>query len=330
MCASPTRASASARRRRGTSYLNMPAILSAATITGADAIHPGLGFLSENADFAEVVEEHGFTFIGPYARAYPADGRQGRAPRRRRSELGIPTVPGSADAVATVAAASEAARAIGYPVLLKAAAGGGGRGMKLAHDEAELAEAAAARPGRGEGRVRRRLGLPRALSRAAAPYRDPAHRRRRGRGHPSRRARLLAAALAPEAPRGDALARRSTPAARERLRRIAVDGDATSSATASAGTIEFLYQDGEFYLHRDEHAAAGRAPDQRDDQRHRPRARAVPHRRRRALGYRQGDIQLRGHAIECRINAENPDDFRPSPGRISEYHAPGGLGHPRR
>src|SRR5213076_1535945 len=119
------------------SYLNVQAILSAATITGADAIHPGVGFLAENADFAAAVEEHGFTFIGPSPEHIRLMGDKVRA-KAEVQRLGLPTVPGSPAAVRDVAAAEEAARAIGYPVLLKASAGGGGRGMKLAHDPAEL------------------------------------------------------------------------------------------------------------------------------------------------------------------------------------------------
>src|SRR5712691_3918833 len=121
------------------SYLNMPAILSAATITSADAIHPGLGFLAENADFAGLVEEHGFTFIGPSPEHIRLMGDKIRA-KAEAVRLGIPVVPGSAEAVRTIADAVDAARMIGFPVVLKAAAGGGGRGMKLARDPAELAE----------------------------------------------------------------------------------------------------------------------------------------------------------------------------------------------
>src|SRR5690242_16068565 len=120
------------------SYLNVSAILSAATITGADAIHPGLGFLSENADFAQVCEEHGFTFIGPAPEHIRLMGDKIRA-KAEAARLGLPVVPGSSEALRDSGAAEEAARAIGYPVLLKASAGGGGRGMKLARDAAELA-----------------------------------------------------------------------------------------------------------------------------------------------------------------------------------------------
>src|SRR5690348_15158315 len=139
------------------SYLNVSAILSAAAITGADAIHPGLGFLAENADFASLVEEHGFTFIGPSPAHIRLMGDKVRA-KAEAARLGIPVVPGSAEAVRDGTAAMEAARAIGYPVLLKASAGGGGRGMKLARDPAELAEAlpvaqAEARAGFGDDAV---------------------------------------------------------------------------------------------------------------------------------------------------------------------------------
>ena len=187
------------------SYLNVANILSAASITGADAIHPGLGFLSENADFAAAVEETGFTFIGPSPEHIRLMGDKVRAKAEAR-RLGIPVVPGSPEAVRDIGEAEAAARAIGYPVLLKASAGGGGRGMKLAHNAAELARASAARKGRGKGRVRRRFGLSRTLSRPSPAYRGAADRRRQRRGHSPGRARLLVAALAPEDPRRDAVA----------------------------------------------------------------------------------------------------------------------------
>ncbi len=136
------------------SYLNIPAILSAATISGADAIHPGLGFLAENANFAAAVEEHGFTFIGPSPEHIRLMGDKVRA-KAEAVRLGIPVVPGSSEAVRGIADAEMAARVVGYPVLLKASAGGGGRGMKLARDAAELAQMLPLGAGRGEGGFRR-------------------------------------------------------------------------------------------------------------------------------------------------------------------------------
>jgi acetyl-CoA carboxylase biotin carboxylase subunit len=305
------------------SYLNVPSILSAATITGVDAIHPGIGFLSENADFAEAVEEHGFTFVGPKPDHIRVMGDKVRA-KAAAKKLGIPTVPGSAGALRDAAEAMDEARAIGYPVLLKAASGGGGRGMKLAHNDADL-----------------RTLLPLAQSEAQSAFGDssvylekfldqPRHIEIQllgdGRGgvvHLGERDCSLQRhhqKILEETPSPGL-----DPAARERIAGIAVKA-LEKFGYQSAGTIEFLYQDGEFYfiemntrlqvehpisemltgidLVREQLRIAAGAP----------------------LGYTQRDIQLRGHAIECRINAENPDDFRPSPGRISEYHAPGGPG----
>src|SRR5436190_1332037 len=305
------------------SYLNVQAILSAATITGADAIHPGVGFLAENADFAAAVEEHGFTFIGPSPEHIRLMGDKVRA-KAEVQRLGLPTVPGSPEAVRDVAAAEGAARAISYPVLLKASAGGGGRGMKLAHDSAEL-----------------RHMLPLAQAEAKAAFGDDAVYLERflerprhievqllgdGRGaviHLGERDCSLQRShqkLLEEAP-SPAL----DPSARERLLATAVAA-LQELGYKSAGTMEFLYQDGEFYFiemdtrlqveHPISEAISGV-----DIVREQLRIAAGE-----PLGYRQSDIRLCGHAIECRINAESSTDFRPSPGRISEYHAPGGPG----
>ena len=305
------------------SYLNIPAILSAATITGADAIHPGIGFLSENADFAEMVEQHGFTFIGPQPEHIRIMGDKVRA-KAAAAKLGIPTVPGSPGALSDTSAAIAEARAIGYPVLLKAVAGGGGRGMKLARSDAEL-----------------QTLLPLAQAEAQASFGDAAVYMERFLDRPRHvEIQLLGdgcGGIVHLGERDCSLQRHhqkileETPspglaaAARDRIAGMAVRA-LEQFGYRSAGTIEFLYQDGAFYfiemntrlqvehpisemvsgidLVREQLRIAAGAP----------------------LGYRQSDIRLCGHAIECRINAENPDDFRPSPGRISEYHAPGGPG----
>jgi acetyl-CoA carboxylase biotin carboxylase subunit len=305
------------------SYLNIPAILSAATITGADAIHPGIGFLSENADFADIVLEHGFTFIGPKPDHIRVMGDKVRA-KAAAQELGIPTVPGSAGALRDIAEAIDAAQTIGYPVLLKAVSGGGGRGMKLAHNDAEL-----------------KTLLPLAQAEAQAAFADssvylekfldkPRHIEIQllgdGRGevvHLGERDCSLQRyhqKVLEETPSPGL-----DPAARERITGIAVKA-LEKLDYQSAGTIEFLYQNGEFYFiemntrlqveHPISEMVSGI-----DLVREQLRIAAGA-----ALGYRQSDIHLRGHAIECRINAEDPEDFRPSPGRISEYHAPGGPG----
>ncbi len=305
------------------SYLNTAAILSAATITGADAIHPGLGFLAENADFAEAVEEHGFTFIGPSPPHIRLMGDKIRA-KAEAVRLGIPVVPGSPEAVRDGAAAKEAARAIGYPVLLKAIAGGGGRGMKLARDAAELLRMlplaqAEARAAFGDDAIYLERFLDRPLHIEVQLIGD-------GKGgviHLGERDCSLQRAhqkLLEETP-SPAL----DPPARERLTALAVAA-LKELGYKSAGTMEFLYEDGEFYFIEMNTRLQVEHPISEmisgvDIVREQLRiAAGMP------LGYAQADVTLRGHAIECRINAESPADFRPSPGRISEYHAPGGLG----
>jgi acetyl-CoA carboxylase, biotin carboxylase subunit len=305
------------------SYLNIPSILSAAAITGADAIHPGIGFLSENADFAEVVLEHGFTFIGPKPDHIRVMGDKVRA-KAAAKELGIPTVPGSESALRNLTEAIDAARAIGYPVLLKAVSGGGGRGMKLAHNDAEL-----------------RTLLPLAQAEAQAAFGDSSVYLERFLDRPRHiEIQLLGDGRGGVVHLGErdcSLQRHhqkileETPspgldaAARERITGIAVKA-LEKFGYQSAGTLEFLYQDGEFYFIEMNTRLQVEHPISEmisgvDLVREQLRIAAGA-----TLGYRQSDIQLRGHAIECRINAENSEDFRPSPGRVSDYHAPGGPG----
>ena len=305
------------------SYLNIPAILSAATITGADAIHPGIGFLSENADFAEVVAEHGFTFIGPKPEHIRVMGDKVHA-KAAVKELGIPTLPGSGGALRTVDEAIAAAREIGYPVLLKAVSGGGGRGMKLARDDDEL-----------------RALLPLAQAEAQAAFADDSVYLERFLDRPRHiEIQLLGdgqGSIVHLGERDCSLQRlhqkvlEETPspglddASRQKITGIAVKA-LEKLGYQSAGTIEFLYQDGEFSFiemntrlqveHSITEAVSGI-----DLVREQLRVAAGE-----PLGYCQSDIHLRGHAIECRINAERAEDFRPSPGRITEYHAPGGPG----
>ena len=208
MCGSPTKASASVRRRRRESYLNIPSIVSACEITGADAVHPGYGFLSENARFADILAAHDIAFIGPSARPHPHDGRQDQAPRRRRSGSASPSCRARAAPCTTMARrrGSPARSAIRY--IVKAAAGGGGRGMKVART-ARRSSARALHGARGGAQsFRRRRRLSRKVSRPSASHRDPGARRRAGRGDPSRRARLLAAAPASENLGGGAARRR--------------------------------------------------------------------------------------------------------------------------
>ncbi len=305
------------------SYLNTAAILSAATITGSEAIHPGLGFLAENADFAEAVEEHGFTFIGPSAEHIRLMGNKVAA-KETASRLGIAIVPGSTGAVCDLAEADAAARAIGYPVLIKASAGGGGRGMKVARDRRELAHMlpvaqneAAAFFGNGDVYLERHLERPRhiEIQILGDGQGGIVHLGERDCSLQRSHQKMLEESPSPGL---DA-------AVRDRLGAVAVAA-LSELGYKSLGTLEFLFQDGDFFfiemntrlqvehpitemvsgldLVREQLRIAAGAP----------------------LGYRQADIKLRGHAIECRINAENPDTFVPSPGRITDYHAPGGLG----
>lgn len=305
------------------SYLNIPSVLAAAEITGSEAIHPGYGFLSENADFAAIVEEHGYTFIGPSEQHIRLMGDK-IAAKRTMIELGVPVVPGSDGAVEDDRTARSLADDIGYPVLIKASAGGGGRGMKVVREPDEFAAA---------------LAAARAESKAAfgddAVYIEKFLQRPRhievqiigdGKGrvlHIGERDCSLQRRhqkVVEEAP---------SPALNAEAR--ATIGETVVAALQhidyrSLGTVEFLYEDGNFYfiemntrlqvehpvteaitgidLVREQIRVAAGAP----------------------LSFEQADVQLHGHAIECRINAEDPQTFAPSPGRVTDFHAPGGLG----
>ena len=305
------------------SYLNIPAILSAATITGADAIHPGLGFLSENANFAAMVEEHGFTFIGPSPEHIRLMGNKVAAKDAVR-RLGIPTVPGSPGGVRDLATAEAAAFAIGYPILIKAAAGGGGRGMKVAHDRGELAHMlplaqneAASFFGCGEVYLERHLERPRhiEIQILGDGQGGIVHLGERDCSLQRSHQKVLEESPSPALNREQR--NRLGERAVEALRELGYKG---------VGTLEFLYQDGEFFFIemntrlQVEHPVTEMVSGL-DIVREQLRVAAGA-----PLGHRQSDIKLCGHAIECRINAESPDTFAPSPGRVTEYHAPGGLG----
>ena len=305
------------------SYLNIPAILSAATIAGAEAIHPGIGFLSENARFAEMVEEHGFVFIGPSPDHIRQMGDKIQAKEIAR-EIGLPVVPGSDGAVEDAATAARIAKDIGYPVLLKAASGGGGRGMKVAESEAEIADCLAlcrqeAKAAFGDDSVyiEKLLSRPRHIEVQVLGDGNGTvlHFGERDCSLQRRHQKVIE-----EAP---------SPALNAEMRhRI---GETVTSALAtlkyrSAGTVEFLYEDGEFYFIemntrlQVEHPVTEMISGV-DLVRAQLRVAAG-----RDLGLTQNDITLSGHAIECRLNAENPETFIPSPGRITDFHAPGGLG----
>jgi acetyl-CoA carboxylase, biotin carboxylase subunit len=305
------------------SYLNVAAILSAATITGADAIHPGLGFLAENAEFAATVEEHGFTFIGPSPEHIRLMGNKVLA-KSAACRLGIPTVPGSPGPVPDVAAAETAARLIGYPILIKAAAGGGGRGMKVVRNAAELAcllpiaqNEATAFFGSGEVYLERHLDRARHIEVQILGDGQGGiiHLGERDCSLQRSHQKVLEETPSPAL----------NPSERERLGALAAAA-VGEIGYKGAGTLEFLYQDGDFYFIEMNTRLQVEHPITEmisgiDIVREQLRIAAGG-----ALGYRQADISLCGHAMECRINAENPDTFLPCPGRVTDYHAPGGLG----
>ncbi|HSV02091.1 MAG TPA: acetyl-CoA carboxylase biotin carboxylase subunit, partial [Phenylobacterium sp.] len=305
------------------SYLNIPSIIAAAEITGAQAIHPGYGFLSENARFAEIVNAHGFTFIGPKPEHIRMMGDKITA-KQAVKDVGIPVVPGSDGAVTSESQAFAAARKIGFPVLIKAAAGGGGRGMKVARTEADLAEAvstarAEARAAFGDDAVymERYLQTPRhiELQVIADAYGAVCHLGERDCSLQRRHQKVLEEAPSPVI---DA-------AARARIGKVVVDA-IKAIGYLGVGTIEFLYENGEFFFIemntrlQVEHPVTEAITDI-DLVREQIRIAAGE-----PLSFRQEEIVFEGHAIECRINAENPRTFAPSPGTVSDFHAPGGLG----
>ena len=305
------------------SYLNIAAILSAAQISGADAIHPGYGFLSENADFAAMVEEHGFVFIGPTAEHITLMGDK-IAAKDAVMKAGIPVVPGSDGGVDTYEEALKVSDEMGFPVIVKATAGGGGRGMKLAEtrDDLELAFRSARSEaesafGNPEVYIEKFLTKPRhiEIQVLADNHGNVVHLGERDCSLQRRHQKVLEEAPSP------ALNKEQ----REEIGNIAAKA-VQKIGYRSAGTIEFLYEDGQFYFIemntrlQVEHPVTEMIT-RLDLVREMIRiAAGAP------LGYTQEDIPFIGHAIECRINAEDPDTFMPCPGKVGIYHAPGGLG----
>ena len=305
------------------SYLNVPALLTACEITGADAVHPGYGFLSENARFAEILEDHGVHFIGPRAEHIRLMGDKIEA-KRTAKKLGIPVVPGSEGGVTSDVEALAIGREIGFPVLVKAAAGGGGRGMKVANSEAELS-----------------MALSTARNEAKAAFGDDAVYLEKYLQKPRHiEIQVLGDGKGNAIHLGErdcSLQRRHqkvweespSPALNAGMR------DEIGATVAKAmrdmqylgvGTIEFLYEDGAFYFIemntriQVEHPVTEMVTE----------IDLILEQIRVAAGgdltITQDEVRFHGHAIECRINAENPVSFRPSPGKIVHYHPPGGLG----
>lgn len=305
------------------SYLNIPAIITAAQLVGADAIHPGVGFLSENADFAEIVEAHNIVFIGPKPEHIRCMGDKIEA-KITAQKLGIPLVPGSKTDIVNFEIALKEAKKVGYPLLIKAASGGGGRGMKVALNEEELESAftsakTEAKASFGDDRVyiERYLQKPRHIEVQiiADKFGNTVHLGERECSIQRRHQKVIE-----EAP---------SPVIDDKTRNII--GEIASEAVSKMGylglgTIEFLYEDNQFFfiemntrlqvehpiteaitgidLVREQIMIAAGYP----------------------LSFQQKDVQIKGHAIECRINAEDPQTFIPSPGTITQFHSPGGLG----
>jgi len=305
------------------SYLNIPNIVSAAMITGAEAIHPGYGFLSENAYFAEIVEAHGIAFVGPSPQHIETMGDKVAA-KEAMIAAGVPVVPGSDGAVAATDDARQTADRIGYPVLIKAASGGGGKGMKVADNADMLAEQinlarreAKANFGDDSVYLEKYLANPRhiELQIIADDTGNVVHLGERDCSLQRKHQKVLEEAPSPALNAGE----------RQRLGEIGCNA-VRSLGYRNAGTLEFLYENGEFFFiemntrlqveHPVSEAISGI-----DIVREQIRiADGAP------LSFKQEDIDFYGHAIECRINAEDPATFAPWPGRIVEYHPPGGLG----
>ena len=305
------------------SYLNIAAIVSACEITGADAVHPGYGFLSENAKFVDVLDAHHITFIGPTGDHIRLMGDKITA-KDKVKELGIPVVPGSDGEVLTVEDAIKVGQDIGYPVLVKASSGGGGRGMKIARNDTEMKEAfstarseAKAAFGDDAVYIEKFLEKPRhiEIQVIADTHGNVAHLGERDCSLQRRHQKVFEEA--PSTVLDDA--------AREDIGKI-VSTAIKNLGYRGVGTVEFLYEDGKFYFIemntrlQVEHPVTEMITGL-DLVREQIRIASGE-----KLNFTQADIEFQGHAVECRINAENAKTFTPSPGLISHYHAPGGLG----
>lgn len=308
----------------GLSYLNVPALISAAEITDATAIHPGYGFLSENADFAERVEESGFIFIGPRPETIRIMGDKVEAIKAMKA-AGVPCVPGSDGPLGNDDETNtRLAREIGYPIIIKAAGGGGGRGMREVHSEAHLLNAIALTKSEAKSAfsndmvyMEKFLENPRHIEFQvlADEHGNAIHLGERDCSMQRRHQKVVEEAPAPGI----------TKEMRDRMGKVCADA-CVRIGYRGAGTFEFLYQDGEFYFIemntriQVEHPVTERITGVDLVVEQIRIASGLP------LSIKQEDVMIRGHAIECRINAEDPRTFMPSPGLVTHYHAPGGAG----
>ena len=306
------------------SYLNIPSIISAAEVTDAEAIHPGYGFLAENADFADKVERSGFVFIGPRTESIRLMGDKVSA-KQAMIKAGVSCVPGSDGALPEdPKEIVRIARKVGYPVIIKAAGGGGGRGMRIVHTEAALLNAVAMTRAEAQAAfanstvyMEKFLENPRhiEIQVLADEHRNAVHLGERDCSMQRRHQKVMEEAPAPEL----------LPKIRERVGERCADA-CRKIGYRGAGTFEFLYENGEFYFIemntriQVEHPVTEMVTGI-DLVQQQIRVAAGE-----KLAFRQKDIELRGHALECRINAEHPYSFTPSPGRITSYHPPGGPG----
>jgi len=305
------------------SYLNIPAILTAATLTNVDAIHPGIGFLSENEEFCRMVGEHGFKFIGPSPEHIAKMGDKAVAKKTMR-ELGVPVITGSEGIVASVKEGLEEAKKVGFPVLIKAVAGGGGKGMKVSYGEDDFENAykmasteAKNAFGNGDVYIEKFLMNPRhiEIQLIADSHGNAVHLCERDCSIQRNHQKVVEEAPSPTLTKEqrDYIGNLSA----ECIRKMGYQG---------VGTIEYLFEDGKFYFMemntrlQVEHTITEMITGV-DLVREQIRVAAGE-----KLSFTQADIQPKGHAIECRINAEHPETFFPSPGLVKRYHAPGGYG----
>ncbi|GIX28871.1 MAG: acetyl-CoA carboxylase biotin carboxylase subunit [Burkholderiales bacterium] len=306
------------------SYLNVPAIISAAEVTDAEAIHPGYGFLSENADFAEMVEKSGFVFVGPRPETIRLMGDKVSA-KNAMKKAGVPTVPGYDSPLPdNPAEIRRIAKSIGYPVILKAAGGGGGRGMRVVHTEAALLNAVATVQAEAQAAfgnpavyMEKFLENPRhiEIQVLADEYRNVVHLGDRDCSMQRRHQKIIEEAPAPGL----------TPRQREKIAERCVEA-CRRIGYRSAGTLEFLYENGEFYFIEMNTRVQVEHPVTEMITGVDIVKQQILIAAGERLKFRQRDIVFRGHALECRINAEDPFTFSPSPGRITSYHPPGGPG----